>query len=111
MTMPLPKKVRGRARPAKYPDASAKRAPTSKAGEAEGGPGVKKLSISMRAEDFDWARERAAREGSTVSAVLAESVRRRRKAEAWAEVRDALLRGQPALTDEERLAAERELFG
>jgi hypothetical protein len=65
----------------------------------------------MRAEDFAWARERAAREGSTVSAVLAESVRRRRKAEAWAEVRDDLLRGQPALTDEERLAAERELFG
>jgi hypothetical protein len=110
MTMSDPKKSAGRRAPLEYPDAAPKGARAPKAEDAEAGPGVKKLSISMRAEDFAWARERAAREGTTLSAVLAESVRRRRKAEAWAELRDALLRGAP-LSDEERLAAERELFG
>jgi hypothetical protein len=67
--------------------------------------------VTLPSEELAWARARAEREGTTVSAVVTDSVRKARQAEAWAEVLPALLEGQPPITDEEMRAAEREWKG
>lgn len=43
---------------------------------------AEKISVSLSAEDLAWARKRAKREVSSVSAVVSESLRRQRQAEA-----------------------------
>jgi hypothetical protein len=45
---------------------------------------AEKISISLSPEDLRWARERAKQSLSSVSAVLAEALRRQRQAEARA---------------------------
>ncbi len=45
---------------------------------------AEKISVSVSPEDLAWAKARAKREVTSVSAVLAEALRRQRKAEARA---------------------------
>jgi hypothetical protein len=72
--------------------------------------GVAKISVSVPLEALEWAQKRAARERSTVSAVIAEALRERRRTEAWNEFMTWALDGKP-LTAEEVAAAETELWG
>lgn len=51
---------------------------------------VEKLSVSMPIEDIAWVRAKALRSEMSVSAVLAEAVRRQRRAEALAALLDDL---------------------
>lgn len=67
---------------------------------------AEKVSVSLSAEDLRWARARAKRELTSVSAVLAEALRRQRQAEA----RAALLLdlGTDDITERERNETRRE---
>ena len=66
------------------------------------------IAVDLTGKDAAWAQARAAREGITLSAVVAEAVRKARQHEAWAAFRDAVLEGQQPLTDDERATIERE---
>jgi hypothetical protein len=46
------------------------------------GANVKKVSVSVDADALEWARARAKREGKSLSAVLSDSLRQTRRAEA-----------------------------
>jgi hypothetical protein len=77
-----------------------------------------KLSVTLPESELAWARERAARDGTTLSEVLAEAVRASRAAEehradqraAWAEFLWWATEGR-GITDEEIDEAGRELGG
>jgi hypothetical protein len=69
------------------------------------------LALVLPREELAWAQARAEREGRTVAAVVTDIVRKARQDEAWAELLPALLDGQPPLTEEELIAAEREWKG
>ncbi|MCZ7686174.1 MAG: hypothetical protein M5U28_48400 [Sandaracinaceae bacterium] len=43
---------------------------------------VEKVSVSLTTEELEWARERAARENRSVSAVVSEAIRKVRRDEA-----------------------------
>ncbi len=61
---------------------------------------AEKISISLSVEDLRWAKERARRELKSVSAVLAEALRRQRQAEARARLLADL--GTDDITERER---------
>jgi hypothetical protein len=61
---------------------------------------AEKISISLGAEDLAWARRRAKTEVKSLSAVLAEAVRRQRQAEARARLLVDL--GTDDITERER---------
>jgi hypothetical protein len=67
---------------------------------------AEKVSVSLSAEDLRWAKARAKRELTSVSAVLAEALRKQRQAEA----RTALLAelGTDDINERERAEARRE---
>jgi hypothetical protein len=67
---------------------------------------AEKVSISLSAEDLRWAKARAKRELKSVSAVLAEALRRQRQAEARAALLADL--GTDDITDRERNEVRRE---
>ena len=69
-----------------------------------------KTSVSLPDDIYRWAVDLAEREGSSVSAVLAEGVAHLRRRRSWERVRDKLLRGKP-LTEAELGRAVRELGG
>jgi len=71
---------------------------------------VAKISVSVPFDELEWAKEKAGREGSTVSAVIADALRERRQTEAWNEFMTWALDGRP-LSPEEIAAAETELWG
>jgi hypothetical protein len=43
---------------------------------------TEKVSVSLAAEDVEWARQRAERDETSLSAVLTEALRRQRQSEA-----------------------------
>ena len=43
---------------------------------------TEKVSVSLAAEDVEWARQRAERDATSLSAVLTEALRRQRQSEA-----------------------------
>ena len=61
---------------------------------------AEKVSVSLSAEDLRWAKARAKRELTSVSAVLAEALRRQRQAEARAALLAEL--GTDDITERER---------
>ena len=67
--------------------------------------------MALPGEDLAWAQARTEREGTTVTAVVAEAVRKARQNETWAAFRDAVLDGQAPITDSERAEIEREWQG
>lgn len=67
---------------------------------------AEEISISLGADDLAWARRQAKAEATSVSAVLAEAVRRQRQAEARARLLTDL--GTDDITDREREAVLRE---
>ena len=67
---------------------------------------AEKISVSISAEDLRWAKERAKREVTSVSAVLAEALRRQRQAEARATLLAEL--GTDDITERERNEVRRE---
>lgn len=67
---------------------------------------AEKISISLGAEDLAWARRQAKAEAKSVSAVLAEAVRRQRQADARARLLSDL--GTDDITDREREAVRSE---
>jgi hypothetical protein len=73
--------------------------------------GSEEPAVTLPHEELAWAQARAARAGTSVTAVVTDAVRQARQAEAWAEFRDWALQGQPPISDEERAAAEREWRG
>lgn len=70
---------------------------------------AEKISISLSPEDLRWARERAKQSLSSVSAVLAEALRRQRKAEARARLLSDL--GTDDITEGDRKAVRAEWQG
>jgi hypothetical protein len=70
---------------------------------------VHKLSVSLRAEDARWARARAKKLKTSVSAVLTEAIRRERQAEARRQLLDYLGGGE--ITRQEAAAIEAEWRG
>jgi hypothetical protein len=91
-----------------------KRARTSRvpaqASKSASPAGVAKISVSVPFDAFEWAKEKAGQQGSTVSAVIADALRERRRTEAWNEFMTWALDGKP-LNSEEIAAAEHELWG
>jgi hypothetical protein len=79
-------------------------------------PTVRKISLAIGREELKWARARAKRENTSVSAVLTEAARAAREAEAlrakqraaWATFLDWATDGK-GLRDDEIEAAAREL--
>jgi hypothetical protein len=67
---------------------------------------AEKISISLGAEDLAWARRQAKAEAKSLSAVLAEAVRRQRQAAARARLLADL--GTDDITDRERDAVRGE---
>lgn len=67
---------------------------------------AQKISISLGAEDLAWARRQAKAEAKSLSAVLAEAVRRQRQAEARARLLADL--GTDDITERERDAVRNE---
>jgi hypothetical protein len=67
---------------------------------------AEKISISLSPEDLRWARERAKQSLSSVSAVLAEALRRQRQAEARASLLADL--GTDDITEGDRKAVRAE---
>lgn len=70
---------------------------------------AEKISISLGAEDLAWARRRAKMEVKSLSAVLAEAVRRQRQAEARIRLLADL--GTDDITERERDAVRNEWRG
>jgi hypothetical protein len=71
---------------------------------------TEKTSVAIGRDELAWARERAERDGTSLSAVVTEAIRRRKQLEAWVELRDALLGGQEPISLAEARAMEAELF-
>lgn len=67
---------------------------------------AEKISISLSPEDLRWARQRAKQNLSSVSAVLAEALRRQRQAEARARLLADL--GTDDITERDRNAVRSE---
>jgi hypothetical protein len=70
---------------------------------------VHKLSVSLKAEDAKWARARARKLKTSLSAVLTEAIRRERQAEARRQLLDYL--GGGDITPREAAAIEAEWRG
>ena len=68
---------------------------------------TEKVSVSLAAEDVDWARKKAEQDGKSLSAVLSEALRRQRQSEARRRLLEEL--GTDDLTQEELDAARAEL--
>lgn len=68
-----------------------------------------KVSVAIGRDELRWARDRAAREGKSLSALLTETIAERRRLEALAEVVAWMGEGKPALSKAELTAAAREL--
>lgn len=68
-------------------------------------PRVIKVNLVIAQPDIEWARAQAQSSGASLSAFVTESLAQRRRAEAWATLRDEKL-GR-ALTDAELARAER----
>lgn len=66
---------------------------------------TEKVSVSIAVEDLEWARGRARATHRSLSAVLAEALRRQRQSEARAQLLDEL--GTEDISDED-LAATRD---
>lgn len=79
-------------------------------------PSVRKVSVAIGHEELEWARERAAREGTSLSAVLTDAarlarevdLRRERQRLAWAEFLGWATDGA-GLSDEDLERGRREL--
>ncbi|HEY5569334.1 MAG TPA: hypothetical protein VIM81_19080 [Gammaproteobacteria bacterium] len=84
--------------------------PRGRTSKPDAPAGVAKISVSVPFDELEWAKEKAGREGSTVSAVIADALRERRQTEAWNEFMTWALDGRP-LSPEEIAAAETELWG
>lgn len=67
-------------------------------------PRVIKVRLAIAQPDIDWARAQAESSGASLSAFVSESLAQRRRAAAWAELRDEKL-GRP-LTEAELARAE-----
>lgn len=67
---------------------------------------AEKVSVSLSVEDLRWAKARAKRALTSVSAVLAEALRRQRQAEARAALLQEL--GTDDITERERNQVRRE---
>lgn len=65
-----------------------------------------KVSVSLSAEDLRWAKARAKRELTSVSAVLSEALRKQRQAESRAALLTEL--GTDDITERERNEVRRE---
>lgn len=76
-----------------------------------GGPPDDHPTIKLPREEFDWAKARAEREGTTVSVVVTEAVRKARQLEARREVLAWLDEGQTPLTAQELEAVDNEWQG
>ena len=79
---------------------------------------VQKVSVAIGLEELAWARERAEREGTSLSAVLSAAARVAREVEEESARRNAAWSGflrwateDAPLTDEELAAADQELNG
>lgn len=67
---------------------------------------AEKISVSLSVEDLSWARKRAKREVTSVSAVVAEALRKQRQAEARTRLLADL--GTDDITEAEREAVRNE---
>lgn len=72
---------------------------------------VEKVSVAIGREELGWAKNRAAREGKSLSALLTETLAERRRLEALAEVVAWMGEDAPAVSKAELAAARRELRG
>jgi len=79
---------------------------------------VRKVTLAITKDEYEWAERTATRTGVSISSVLSAAAREKRTAEerdarqrtAWAEVVDLVLAGSP-LTEDELAAAKAELDG
>lgn len=67
---------------------------------------AEKISISLGVQDLAWARRQAKAESKSLSAVLAEAVRRQRQAEARVRLLEEL--GTDDITERDRVAVRSE---
>lgn len=67
-----------------------------------------KISVAVGMDELAWAREKAEREGSSLSAVVSDSLRRHARQEARARVGAWLGEGREPVTDEEIAQVVRE---
>lgn len=80
------------------------------------GANVRKVTLAITNEEYDWAARLAKRAGTSISSVLSAAAKEKREREeqdaaqrrAWADVVDYVTAGSP-LTPAELVAAEREL--
>lgn len=70
-----------------------------------------RIRVALGEEELAWARARAKRLKTSISAVVAEAIRERRRAEASREVLDWLLEVNPRATSAELEEIEREWRG
>lgn len=70
---------------------------------------VEKVSVALNLEELEWARQRADREGASLSAVLSAALRAARQAEARARLLQQLSADE--LPDDVLAEVKRELYG
>jgi hypothetical protein len=71
--------------------------------------GAAKVSVAIGRDELTWARDRAAKEGKSLSALLTETISERRRLDALAEVVAWMGDDKPALSEAELTAARRAL--
>lgn len=72
---------------------------------------TEKISVTIPTDELEWARKRAEAEGASLSSIVSDALRERRRLEAMREVSAWLSEGQPEVTPAEIDAVRREWAG